>query len=212
MSKSVLILITLIVPVLVFAGEAPRVGRKAAARYFEANPESNRDPAQSDYNNSSATGESLLMIHAGAFTESTSYKWQGDPKQTGIGKATYGVTYLYDHWGKIDTNIRLDFIEFKLGEDRATKLSLMPLWTFPMAETRFPLYFGFGAGVGIFFTQIEGESNLSLDYQLLAGARFLDIIDNLGAFVEYGLKNHLHLLSDGQYNSTALSGGVVFTF
>lgn len=206
MSKTLLIFVALLISQASFAQEPPRVGRKAAARYFEANPEP-RAPAQD-----TSPSESLLMIHAGGFTESTSYKWQGDPKQTGIGKATYGITYLYDHWGKLDTNIRMDFIEFKLNNDRATKLSLMPLWTFPMAESRFPLYFGLGAGLGIFFTQIGDESNLSFDYQLVAGVRFLDIIDNFGAFVEYGLKNHLHLLSDGQYNSTALTAGVAFTF
>ncbi len=193
---------------LSFANE-PRVGRKAAAKYFESDSEP-RAPSQSE--DSVSAGESVLMLHVGGFTESTSYKWQGDPTQKGIGKATYGVTYLYDHWGKLDTNIRLDFIEFKLGNDRATKLSLLPVWTFPMAESRFPLYFGLGAGLGIFFTQIEGESNLSLDYQLVAGLRFLDIIDNFGAFIEYGLKNHLHVLSDGQYNSTALTAGAAFTF
>ena len=209
MAKTLLIFVALVISTVSFAEELPRVGRKAAARYFEANPEP-RAPAQQE--SSSYAGESLLMLHAGGFTESTSYKWQGDPSQKGIGKATYGVTYLYDRWGKLDTNIRMDFIEFKLNDQRATKLSLMPLWTFPMAESRFPLYFGLGAGLGIFFTQIEGESNLSLDYQLIAGVRFLDIIDNFGAFVEYGLKNHLHLLSDGQYNSTALTGGVAFTF
>jgi hypothetical protein len=208
MAKTLLIFVTLMVSSFSFANE-PRVGRKAAAKYFETDSEP-RTPSQSEA--SLAMGESVLMLHVGGFTESTSYKWQGDPTQKGIGKATYGVTYLYDHWGRLDTNIRLDFIEFKLGNDRATKLSLMPLWTFPMAESRFPLYFGLGAGLGIFFTQIEGESNLSLDYQLVAGLRFLDIIDNFGAFIEYGLKNHLHVLSDGQYNSTALSAGVAFNF
>lgn len=186
--------------------EDPQVGKNVAGKYFQ------RDSEEKEMSNSRSNAEGLLMLHVGGFSSSTSYQWKDNNKRTGVGKASYGVTYLYDHWGSLDVNLRLDFIEYKIDDERALKLSLLPLWTFPLAEKHFPLYFGFGVGPGIFFNQLADESNISLDYQLIAGVRFLDIVENFGAFIEFGLKNHLHVLSDGQFNGTALGAGVAFTF
>lgn len=190
---------------LASAQGAPKVGRRAAAKYFEDSTPS-REVA------SSSGGDGLLMLHIGGYSSSTSYAWKDSTKRTGVGRATYGLTYLFDQWGGLDVNLRMDFAEFKVDEERATKLSVMPLLTFPKAETKFPLYFGFGAGAGIFFTQLQDESNLSLDYQLILGARWIDFYENLGAFIEFGMKNHIHVLSDGQFNGMPLSVGVMFTF
>ncbi|MEZ0391852.1 MAG: hypothetical protein ACAH59_06535 [Pseudobdellovibrionaceae bacterium] len=190
--------------------QSPRVGRKEAAKYFSSDLEPSSETASRAP--SSAGGDRLLMLHIGAYSQSASYNWKDSDKRQGVGKATYGVTYLYDQWSGIDVNIRFDFNEYKIDDESATKLSAMPLWTFPMSESRFPLYFGAGVGAGVFFTQLPEESNISFDYQLIAGARFMDLIENFGAFVEFGLKNHLHLLSDGQFNGTAWSAGAVFTF
>jgi hypothetical protein len=67
-------------------------------------------------------------------------------------------------------------------------------------------------GPGIFFKQASQESSLSLDYELVAGARLFDMVENTGFFLEFGLKNHLLLLSDGQFNGVYLAGGALFTF
>ena len=69
-----------------------------------------------------------------------------------------------------------------------------------------------GAGLGVFFRQVEEESNLSFDYQLVLGVRFLDVINSTGFFMEYGMKNHVQLLSDGQVNGNAISAGATFAF
>jgi hypothetical protein len=191
------------------AGPAPKVGRRAAAKYFSDAPPS-REVASTEDSSSDVDG--LLMLHVGGYSSSTSYAWKDSNKRTGVGKATYGVTYLFDQWGGLDVNVRFDFNEYKVDEESATKLSVMPLWTFPRAQTKFPLYFGFGAGAGVFFTQLQDESNLSLDYQLVLGIRMIDLYENLGAFVEFGMKNHIHVLSDGQFNGMPLSAGAVFTF
>jgi hypothetical protein len=191
------------------SAETPKVGRRAAAKYLNPVDPAQEDVAQEDRHR---RVDRLIMLHVGGYSSSTSYAWKGDNKRTGLAYATYGVTYLFDAWSGIDVNVRFDFSEYKIDDDRATKLSLMPLWTFPLAETEFPLYFGFGVGAGVYFIQLPDESNLSVDYQLVAGARFLNLIDNFGAFVEFGMKNHLHLLSDGQLNGTALAAGAVFTF
>lgn len=208
-------LIVLIFTLIAFSNNAfaqePKVGRKAAAKYFGKEVEPSREVAN-DGAHEFAGGSNVLMIHVGGYSSSICYRCKGSDSKSGSGKASYGVTYLYDQNGGLDMNLRFDFNEYKLDDERATKLSLMPLWTFPKAETKFPLYFGFGAGLGIFFTQIESESNLSLDYQLVGGARFMDVIENFGGFIEFGLKNHLYLLSDGQFNGTALTAGAIFSF
>ena len=189
--------------------DSPKVGRRAAAKYFGPESRPSREVAA---DSSDGGGENILMLHVGGYSSSTCYRCKGSDTLSGVGKGSYGVTYLFDHWNSVDLNIRFDFNEYRMDDDRVTKLSLLPLWTFPMASTRFPLYFGLGAGLGVFFKQIPEESNLSFDYQLVGGARFMDLIENCGAFVEFGLKNHLHILSDGQFNGTALTAGAIFSF
>lgn len=204
-ATAVLALVSFLGPCFAQA-EEPKVGKKEAGKYFQ------KETEVQEVSSSRSRGDGLLMLHVGGFSNSTAYQWKDNNKRTGVGRASYGVTYLYDQWGSLDVSIRLDFIEYKVDDERALKLSLLPLWTFPMAESHFPLYFGFGVGPGVFFNQLADESTLSLDYQLIAGARFLDIVENFGAFIEFGLKNHLHVLSDGQFNGTALVAGIAFTF
>lgn len=115
----------------------------------------------------------------------------------------------------MDLNLRIDFIQYKIsgtGEQKPLKMSIIPLITFPDASSKFPLYFGFGVGPGVFFRQTDNEASLALDYQLIAGARFFDVFENAGFFIETGLKNHLQLWNAGQFNGTFLSAGAVFSF
>lgn len=189
------------------AERAPKVGRRAAATYFSKDNEPKRQPAET------GGGNNVLMLHIGRYVSSQAYQWKDSGRQDNVGRASYGVSYLFDEWAGLDMFLRLDFNEFDVNGTKASKLSILPLLTFPRAESRFPLYFGLGAGLGIFFNQVEQESNLSLDYQLVAGARFMDLAEtNAGFFVEFGMKNHLHLLSDGQLNGNVVTGGALFTF
>lgn len=187
-----------------WAQSNPTVGRGAAEKYFTEDVE----PAPS----MNIPSQNLLMLHLGTYNRSEAYKWKGDQKRTDLAKVSYGLTYLFEQWTSVDMFLRADFNEYVVDGTRAMKMSILPLWTIPMAANNFPLYFGIGAGVGIFFSQVDNESNLSLDYQLVAGARFTDLYEGAGFFVEYGLKNHFHLLSDGQFNGTVLSAGAVFNF
>lgn len=197
----------------VWAQGQPVVGRKAAEKYFQqsSNPDYQSLEGNSGSSQRNTPGFEVLQINIGSFIESDSYFW-GSAQYANIGRANYGVTYLFDQWHGLDRNVRLEFAEFRVQGELPRKLSLMPLVTFPRAETRFPLYFGFGAGVGIFMSQLRGESDLSLDYQLVAGLRFLDVLNRIGFFAEIAMKNHVLLLSDGQFNGTALNTGMVFTF
>ena len=212
MNKRINISKSVIIAVFIFSSlglisssraDAPRVGRKAAQKYFEEGVEKTRQVLE-NYN--------ILMLHLGQYIDSQAYEWGPSAKVDGAGAANYGVTYLLDEWHGLDANIRVDFSEYNISNNRAVKISFLPLVTFPRADSRFPLYFGVGGGLGVFMQQISNKSNLSFDYQLIMGARFTDISPGFGAFVEYGLKNHLHLLSNGQFNGTILTGGAVFTF
>lgn len=197
----------------------PRVGRRAAAKYFEK-----REPAALEdqgYQNAQVVSpaggatDHYLAIHVGRMMSSQAYEW-GNGQQNDVGDFTVGLTYRVGEWkNSMDLNLRLDFIQYKIdgnGEQKPLKLSILPMVTFPDASSKFPLYFGFGAGPGVFFRQTDNEASISLDYQLIAGARFFDVFENAGFFIESGLKNHLQLWNSGQFNGTFLSAGAVFTF
>lgn len=224
MRTHLLILIVLWgLPELLRAQEAPRVGRGAASKYFQQ-----RAPDQSEDDqgyqsaeirpvaSSSGPVDHYLALHAGKIMGSTAYEWGNQNKQTDVGDFTAGLTYRVGEWrNSMDLNLRIDFIQFEVdgnGEKKPLKMSIIPLVTFPDASSKFPLYFGFGAGPGVFFRQTDNEATLSLDYQLVAGARFFDVFENAGFFLETGLKNHLQLWNSGQFNGTFLTGGAVFTF
>ncbi len=91
-------------------------------------------------------------------------------------------------------------------------MSILAAVLLPDISSQFPFYFGAAVGPGVYFKQLDGESSITLDYQLLLGLRFLNVIDSVGFFVETGLQNHIHILSDGQLNSSYLIGGVLFSF
>jgi hypothetical protein len=200
---------------LAFADDTPpRVGRGAAAKYFgKKNQDEEEKPQSSEV---SGPVDHFLAIHFGKMMGSTSWDWGTQSKQTDVGDFTAGVTYRIGEWrNSMDMNLRLDFIQYNIigdGETHPLKLSILPLITFPDATSKFPLYFGFGMGPGVFFRQTDGEATISLDYQLIVGARFFDVYENAGFFLETGLKNHLQLWNSGQFNGTFLAAGAVFTF
>lgn len=181
------------------------VGRKAAEKYMA--------PKQTQSNASGGSRDHYLAVHLGFYPSDNSYQWGNLPSKDGVGKWNAGVTYRIGEWsGSMDLGIRIDISGYNPAGGNATKIAFLPVVTFPEANARFPLYFGAGAGIGVFSSQAPNESALSLDYQLLLGARFFEIMGQTGFFVEGGLKNHFLLLSDGQFNGAFLSAGVVFTF
>jgi hypothetical protein len=178
--------------------------REPAMKFF-------RHPS-SDSGGGSFSRAHFLALHIGGYVDSAAYKW-GPDEAKDVGKLTAGVTYRMGEWtNTMDLLLRVDFNSFDLAGSKPLKMSILPMIVFPEAESKFPLYFGIGAGPGIFFKQLSQESNLSLDYQLIAGVRLFDLIENVGFSIETGLKNHLHLLSDGQHNGVFVAGGVVFSF
>jgi hypothetical protein len=176
------------------------VGRAAAQKYFV------KDVQTGSYINSR-----LLSLHIGGYLHSKAYQWGETSSSEKVGVQTTGVTYKVGEWTQMmDLNLRVDYFQYEVAHERPIKISFLPLLTFPDSATGFPLYFGLGAGPGIFLSQMEKESVLSLDYQLIFGVRWNDIWRSSGFFIESGIKDHLHVLSDGQFTSQFLTAGAVF--
>lgn len=198
------------------ANTTPATGKAKAGKYFqprkaqrEATPA--RAPAQD-----AGGAPRYLALHIGTFVSDSAYKW-GLGNQEDIGELNAGLTYRLGEWvNSMDFALRVEYTSYSLPgngpDDSAGKISVLPVITFPDANSRFPLYFGAGLGAGFFVKNIRKESALALDYQLFGGARFLNVIETLGFMAEIGLKNHLHILSDGQFNGVFINVGTVFTF
>lgn len=200
--------------------KVPLVGRKAAAKYFQ-NHGSQLDQGESSSDNSRnpssveslANDERYLAFGLSRFTNSDSYEWGRSGKETDIAKFGIDLTYRISQYNNLlDQAVRVSYNEYEPITKKATKMSFMYALTLPDAGSKFPLYFGFAAGPGIFFKQLEDESSLSLDYQLFLGLRLFNIFDSTGFYIESGLRNHLHITSDGQLNGTYFGAGAVFTF
>jgi hypothetical protein len=182
-------------------GEPKVVGRKAAEKYFKSPSE---DYAKNTHR--------LLGLHFAQFLSSKSYKWGGDEPVDKSGIQAMGLTYKMGEWtDSMDLNLRIDYQQYVIHENRPIKLSFLSAITFPDAAANFPIYFGGGIGAGVFISQIEEESPISLDYQLFLGARLVNVIGRGGFFIEYGVKDHLLILSDGQFIGQYLAMGLVFS-
>lgn len=192
--------------------ERPTSGKEKAQGYFKERQGAKEDSGSPRKEASEGATPRYLAIHIGSFFSSQGYKW-GNGDQTDIGKLNAGITYRLGEWvNSMDLAMRIDYTNFHLEEGNSRKLSFGAIITFPDANSRFPLYFGAGLGAGFMLKTINEESVLALDYSLFGGVRFLNVIDNVGFMVETGMKNHIHLLSDGQFNGIFLNVGTVFAF
>lgn len=197
---------------------APKVGRSAAAKYFQTQNKSEEYVAEQPQRSPSSVEalsdqEHYLAVGLGSFTQTDSYNWGSSSKEEEIG--TYGIdmTYRLTQEGYLfDQALRVSYNEFKPVKERTSKLSFMYAMTLPDAGSKFPLYFGLAAGPGVFMKQLEGESSLSFDYQLFLGLRLFNVFEKTGFYIEGGMRNHLLITSDGQLNGTFISAGAVFTF
>lgn len=197
---------------------SPKVGKKAAARYFQGEMQASVDPqAQTNRTISSnetvAAEDHFLTLGFSNYLSSDSYRWGQSGSEEKVGK--WGVDMMYrigQYSNTIDQALRISYNEFDVQNYRASKLSFLYAITLPDAGSQFPFYFGAALGAGVFLKQLQDESPLSLDYQLYLGLRLFNVVDNTGFYIEGGLKNHLQLTSDGQLNGSFVSAGAVFTF
>ena len=189
---------------------APVTGREKAESYFQDRKVSRVLPPRRTASEGSLPR--FLALHFGTFFSDEAYNW-GRNGQSHMGRLNAGLDYRLGEWvNAADLALRVDFTSYNLEEGAARKLSVNGIITFPDANSHFPLYFGIGLGPGFFIKQIQNESALALDYSLFGGVRLQEVIDQMGFLVEVGLKDHLHLFSDGQYNGIYINVGTVFAF
>lgn len=216
MSK--LLILVLVLVQQVSLANAPKVGRSAAAKYFQAQGKEVDIPVEQPQRNPSSIDslsdqEHYLAVGLGSFTQTDSYNWGSASKEEEIGKYGIDMTYRLTQEGYLfDQALRVSYNEFKPANERTSKLSFMYAMTLPDAGSKFPLYFGLAAGPGIFMKQLDGESSLSFDYHLFLGLRLFNVFEKTGFYIEGGMRNHLLITSDGQLNGTFISAGAVFTF
>ncbi len=196
-----------------YAGSgAPKVGRAAAAKYFQNNTEIGTRYVASDAP-SSAGGDRYMTIGVNTFTKSDAFSWGGSTKETEVGKWGIDMNYRLSQYNNLlDYSLRVSYQEYEPANQKANKLIFMYAVTLPDAESLFPLYFGGAVGAGVFLTQLPDESPVTLDYSLYLGMRLFNVFESTGFYLEGGLKNHLQLTSNGQLNGTYVSAGAVFTF
>jgi len=189
---------------------APATGTGKAKEYFQTRQ--GQAPAPASSSESGGGTPRFMAVHLGTFFSDQAYKW-GKGNQEDIAGLNAGFTYRLGEWvNSADFALRFDYTNFSLDEGSARKLSFSGLLSIPDSNSRFPLYFGGGAGLGIFMKQIKKESPLSFDWSLYGGVRFLDVFENVGVMVEAGMKNHILLASDGQFNGIFVNVGTVFAF
>jgi hypothetical protein len=187
--------------------EDASTGKEEASKYFSKR-------SVSSESTSSGPNDRYLALHMGGYLAGDAYVWGRQDKVEEVGKFNAGVSYRIGEWiNSADMLMRIDFSSYEIDDVKPVKMAVIFAATFPDSNSKFPLYFGGGIGPGFFFKQARSESPISIDYQLFGGVRFFNVMDSsVGLFAEAGIKNHFHLLSDGQFNGTFLATGVLFTF
>ena len=187
----------------------PVVGRKAAEKYMAPHQKQAKD----DHRDERSEENHIMSVYIGSFVNDHAYKWGGNDSLKNVGNINLGISYRFGEWTNVaDINGAVEYSTYSIRGKNVQKLSFIPKLVLPDISSHFPLYFGVGGGLGIFTKQIHDESALSFDYTVFAGLRFLNIFPNTGFFAETGLKSHLLLLSDGQFNGWFISLGAIFAF
>lgn len=185
-------------------GLGAETGKSAAMKYFTPKAkkqQTTRGPAAAH----ASGGSRLLSISMGSLISSKSYQWEGDDF---LGW-NIEAAYLSEGDGWFGQGIQLEMQKFAVGEQELAKVALLFSLTFPR-RLSFPVYLGVAAGPGFFLKQTEDESDLTFDYKAYVGLRLNQ--PRAQYFLQSGVKNHLHVLSDGQFIGWFVSSGVAYKF
>ncbi len=194
------------------AGAVPNVGREAAREFMKKSNYPERVTA-SEASSGIGPSDHFVGLQVGRFLNSEAYEWAQKEKAENVGKTNFALTYLVSqYYSGFDLSMRLEATNYQIREWDTQKLSFLAAMSFPEVQTQFPLYFGAALGPAVFSRQVPDESVLALDYQLYMGLRFFDVWDSVGLNFEGGIKNHVHLLTNGQLNGNFLALGTVFLF
>ena len=183
---------------------AVETGKKAAMKYFTKKPASTstfkapRGPASTSY-------AQLFSLSAGALVNGKSYQWLDDE----LGGWNLQLSYRRATTGWLAQAFHLEFQKFTTLEEEFSKVSFLLNFVFPRSIS-FPVYIGAGAGPGFFLNQYNNESLWTMDYKGYIGLRLNQ--DHSQFILESGVKNHVHMLSDGQFIGWFVSSGVAYKF
>lgn len=184
---------------------AKETGKTAAMKYFTKGAKkqmATRAPASAPV----ASGQTrMLGISVGSLLNSRSYHWSEESFRG------YNVeaSYFSQGTGIFGRGLSLEMQKFAADDEELTKMAFLFNFTFPRRIT-FPVYLGAAFGPGYFFKQLEDESEFTIDYKAYLGLRLNQV--NSQYFLQSGVKNHVHVLSDGQFIGWYISSGVAYKF
>ncbi len=206
MTKTPLLLF-LILACLPTGAMAVETGKTAAMKYFTKKSKRQvvtRAPARAS-TSGALVGDQILAVAVGSLVNTQSYNWAEESTPG------WNVEAFYQRAGDgyFGHGYHLDLQKFASGNEELTKLSFLFSLTFPR-RLSFPVYIGVAAGPGYFLKQKENESHFAFDYKGYVGLRLNQVHSQY--FVQSGVKNHVHVLSDGQFIGWFVSSGVAYTF
>ena len=182
---------------------AVETGKAAAMKYFTDQPASIKAP-RGPASSGTSYGQ-LFSVSAGTLIQGKSYQWAGED----LGGWNMQIAYRRNAGYYLAQAFHLEFQKFTEAQQEFSKISLLLNFVFPRSVT-FPVYLGVGAGPGFFLKQLVNESSLTLDYKGYVGLRLNQ--EHSQFILESGIKNHVHMLSDGQFIGWFISSGVAYKF
>ena len=183
---------------------AADTGKAAAMKYFSKNAK-RQIKTRSPQSIPTAGGDRLLAVAVGSLLNARSYQWTEEEL------AGWNVELFYQKptSGYFGQGFHLELQKFANEVDEFSKVSFLVRFTFPR-RLSFPVYLGVAAGPGFFLEQREDESDFAFDYKAYLGVRLNE--PNSQYFFQSGVKNHVHVLSDGQFIGWYVSSGVAYKF
>ena len=112
-----------------------------------------------------------------------------------------------------DVDLQVTVFSSKMINRRALLLEITPRISVPEVRTTFPVYVGIGTGFGFYPRYIVQKiPSFSVNCQLFAGLRFLDLYHNLGFSAELNLRMHYPFSELEIYLEALGQLGLVFRF
>ena len=114
------------------------------------------------------------------------YRINADKKFPPLSSAFFSFTQDIKYLKQLgNIQLRASVMLSRLKKDTPMSIEITPLFTFPELETAFPIYLGWGLGLGFYpYYVIKKKPSFSLHSPFLLGFRFLELYSNLGLGVE----------------------------
>jgi len=112
-----------------------------------------------------------------------------------------------------DINLQASVFSSKMAKQKKVLLEISPRISVPEVQTAFPIYVGFGAGLGFYPRHIVQKiPSLSVSSQFFAGLRLFDLYHNLGFYTELDLRLHYPFSELEIYLELLGHFGLIFRF